>query len=261
MNPLQALQSEFQSFLLAGARQIVDRVHASATIDPSRRLGIYYDAYRSRLVDALETDYTALTALLGEAAFREMARAYVEATPSLHRNLRWYGGALPEFLRASNPYAESPWLYELAQFEWTITLAFDAADEPSLNFAQVAALDPALWPGLTFRFHPSLQRLSLRSNAPAIRKAADAEEALPEPASQAEAIQWLLWRKDLTVMFKSLAPEEAWALDRARDGMNFTDLCEGLCQWVDPEEAAGRVAGMLRGWVDDQLITATEATA
>ncbi|MFN0317108.1 MAG: DUF2063 domain-containing protein [Burkholderiales bacterium] len=261
MNPLQDLQCEFQSFLLNGDQRIFDRVRSSATTGPARRLGIYYDAYRLRLIEALEADYTALLAALGEEAFREMACAYIETTPSRHRNLRWYGGALPEFLRTSSSYGASVWLHELALFEWNITLAFDAADESPLTFAGMAAVDPSLWPGLSFRFHPSLRRLSLASNAPLLRKAADAGEDLPKPNRGSEEVQWLLWRQDLVVMFKSLPPEEAWALDRACDGMNFAGLCEGVCQWAGEEEAASRIAQLLRGWVDDHLIVSAVQTA
>ncbi len=256
MSVLHALQGEFQRFLLTGESKIAERVAGSATIDPLRRLAIYHDAYRSRLIEALESDYTAIKALLGEEAYRTMASAFVEATPSVYRNLRWYGDGLPEFLRNAAPYADSPWLHELASFEWTITLAFDAADEPALSFAELAAVDPSSWPTLTFGFHPSLQRLALHSNAPAIRKATDAEETLPPPEYKTEAVPWMLWRKDFTVKFRSLSPEEAWGIDRARAGGTFSELCEGLCEWADPEQAAGRMAGMLRGWVDDHLIIA-----
>ncbi len=198
---------------------------------------------------------------MGEEAFRTMARRFIETTPSVHRNLRWYGQALPNFLQDAPPYAEQPWLHELALFEWTLSLAFDAADQPSMFFEELAAVDPSAWPGLTFNFHPSLHRLCLRTNAASLRKSADAQEPLPATQFHTEITQWMLWRKDLIVMFRSLSPEEAWVLDRARAGGNFTQLCEGLLQWVNAEEAAGRLAGMLRAWVDDQLVCASAGPA
>lgn len=254
---LLALQDRFQGFLMQDDIAIVEDVVGSADIDPRRRLGIYYDAYRSRLVEALRTDYTALPILMGEAAFEQAALAFIVATPSRHRNLRWYGGALPAHLQesAGNP----PWLAELAAFEWTITLAFDAPDHDSLTFEQMAALDPAAWPTVRFVLHPSLHRLSLHSNAPTLRKAVDEGEAVPAPQWQETPVQWLLWRSDYTVMYRSMPAEEAWALDAARDGMDFTGLCEGLCQWVAPEAAAGQMAGMLRAWVDEGLVAGLEA--
>ena len=78
----------------------------------------------------MSTDFEALIAVLGEEEFRSAARAYVEATPSAFRNVRWYGGKLAAFLRQTQPWRDKPWLADLAEFEWTLTLAFDAADAP-----------------------------------------------------------------------------------------------------------------------------------
>lgn len=259
MNALHALQEEFQRYVLDGEPRILDRVTSAERIDPARRLGIYYDAYRLRLVEALATDYTALKEVMGEPDFGSTMRAFIEGTPSVHRNLRWYGGSLPRFLREHARYAQWPWLADLALFEWTITLAFDAADEPPVTFADLAASEASAWPEMTFTFHASHQRLSLNTNAASLRKAVDEQSPIPQPETLEQSIEWLLWRKNLTVMFRSLSPEEAWALHTAHAGGDFTQLCEGLCQWVEAEEAAARLAGMLRQWVDDQLIVRAAA--
>lgn len=257
MTALLALQARFQDFLLHDHTEIVSDVSGGA-VDPRRRLGIYYDAYRSRLVEALGTDYTALRALMGADAFDQAALRFVTLTPSTHRNLRWYGQSLPAFLLTTAPYNLQPWLADLATFEWAITLAFDAEDQVSLTFEQVATLAPEAWPGARFRFHPSLQRLPLGSNAPALRQALDSGNEAPEPVQLAQPLPWALWRRDLTVMYRSLPVEEAWALDAARNGSHFTELCEGLCQWLAPDAAAASLAGMLRTWVEDQLVVGLE---
>lgn len=251
---LHALQDRFQGYLLHDERTVFDDVVATPDIDPKRRLGIYFNAYRSRLVEALRADYTALPQLMGEDAFEQAVLRYIAATPSVYRNLRWYGQGLPTFLRESALYAGEPWLADLAAFEWTITLAFDAADQDSLTFEQVATLDPAAWPTVSFHFHPSLHGLRLRTNAPSLRKMSEEEGRLPATEVLGEEVSWILWRKDLGVLYRSLSTEEAWALDAARGGADFTQLCEGLCEWIAPEAAAGQMAGMLRTWVDDQLV-------
>lgn len=258
MSALHSLQDRFQGFLLADETAIVADVVGNERVDARRRLGIYHDAYRSRLVEALRTDYTALARQMGEAAFEQAALRYILATPSAHRNLRWYGQSLPAFLRTTAPHCETPWMADLAEFEWNITLAFDAAELNSLTFEQVAALDPAAWPTARFDFHPSLRRLRLGSNAPVLRKAADEDAPAPTPEPYDAATDWMLWRKDLMVLYRSMTADEAWALDAARDGSDFTRLCEGLCEWVEPDAAAPRLAGLLRTWVDDGLIVTLE---
>jgi hypothetical protein len=255
MTALADLQQAFQGYVLRDEPGFVERIAGGERIDPKRRLRIYFDAYRSRLVDVLVTDYVALRALMGNEAFAAACRAYVEATPSVFRNVRWYGAALPEFLRATPPWANQLILHELALFEWTLTLAFDAADAPVVRFDELASLPQQTWPALGFVLHPSVQVLELRSNAPSLRKASDAGEPLPDAVLADDRKNWLVWRKELTAYFRSLGEPESWALAAVRDGANFTLLCEGLCRWFSPDETAPQAAALLRQWVDDELIS------
>jgi hypothetical protein len=254
MKALPELQREFQAYVLRGEGPIAQRIAGADKIDPARRLRIYYDAYRLRLAEALATDYEALRRFLGDEGFNAACRAYVEARHSEHRNVRWYGSELPEFLRITPPWSDDPLPCELALFEWTLTLAFDAADDPVVCFGDLAGLPQQAWPVLGLVLHPSVKLIDLRSNAPAMRKATDAGEALPAPSIDDQARTWAIWRKDLTPCFRSLGTPEAWALAAVRDGARFTALCEGLCGWYAPEEAARQAAQFLRQWVDDELI-------
>jgi hypothetical protein len=255
MNALTDLQQAFQGYVLRDEPGFVERIAGGNRVDPQRRPRIYFDAYRSRLAEVLATDYEALRALMGDDAFSAACRAYVEATPSVYRNVRWYGAALPEFLRVTPPWADQPILHELALFEWTLTLAFDSADATVVRFEELASLPPQSWPTLGFVVHPSARVLELRSNAPALRKATDAGEPLPDAVLADDPKSWLIWRKALTAYYRSLGEPESWALAAVRDGANFTALCEGLCRWFSPNEAAPQAAALLRQWVDDELIS------
>ncbi len=255
MTSLADLQQAFQGYVLRDEPNLVERIAGGGRVDPQRRLRIYFDAYRSRLVEVLATDYEALRALMGAEAFNAASRTFVEATPSAFRNVRWYGAALPEFLRVTPPWAGQPILHELALFEWTLTLAFDAADAPVVRFDELASLPQQAWPGLGFVLHPSARVLEHRSNAPALRKATDAGEPLPDAVLADTPQSWLIWRKALTAYFRSLGEPESWALASVRDGADFTALCEGLCRWFSPDEAARQAASLLRQWVDDELIS------
>jgi putative DNA-binding protein len=255
MNRMADLQRAFQGYVLRNEPGFVERIAAGAGVDPQRRLRIYFDAYRSRLIEVLATDYEALRALMGDEAFGAACRCYVNATPSVFRNVRWYGAALSDFLRVTPPWADQPIVHELALFEWTLTLAFDSADAALVGFEELAGLPPQSWPALGFVLHPSAQVLQLRTNAPALRKATDAHGPLPDAVLGDEPKSWLIWRKELTACFRSLGEPESWALAAARDGATFTALCEGLCRWFSPDEAAPQAAGLLRLWVDDELIS------
>ena len=254
MSGLASLQREFQEYVLRGEPIIATRVEPGPLEDHARRLAIYYDGYRLRLIEALGTDFEALRAALGEGGFKEACTAFIQATPSTFRNVRWYGGAFPEFLRTNSPWSQRPWLWEIALFEWTLTLAFDAADDPPVTFERLATLPGEAWESLIFRLHPSVRLMRLRTNAPAFRKAVDSAESLPDPQLSESFTDWLVWRKDFSVHFRSLTQPEAWAIQALQRGANFPAVCEGLVEWAPENETPAMAAGWLRSWVDDQLI-------
>jgi hypothetical protein len=148
----------------------------------------------------------------------------------------------------------------LACFEWALTLAFGAPDAAAMTLEQMAALPPQAWSSLALELHPSVQLLSLRSNAAEIRQAHSAHRPLPESIMVGNAQDWLIWRREFEPHFLPLATAEGWALRAARDGATFPELCEGLCRWTQPQEAPAQAAGLLRAWVDRQLIGAVRWT-
>src|SRR5258708_21073248 len=156
---LRQLQRELQSHLLGEPSSIADAIADAPPLPVADRLGIYRNAYRVRLIDALDDTYPVLHALLGDEVFAALGEEFVSAHPSVHRSIRWYGGELAEFLGQSPPYAEQPILAELALLEWTLAEAFDAADAEPVQRAVLSAVDASAWSDLHFEFPPSLRRL------------------------------------------------------------------------------------------------------
>ncbi|HEX4618467.1 MAG TPA: DNA-binding domain-containing protein [Steroidobacteraceae bacterium] len=256
MSELARLQGEFQDYLLRGTRAIEARVVGSARVPVETRLGIYAGAYGSRLIDALANSYPALAALLGEEDFRALGAQYVRTHDSPYFSIRNYGDALEEFLTAHADYAGVPVLAELARFEWMLCAVFDAADAEPASAAALARLAPADWPELRLAFHPSVRRLALTWNAPQLWKALTGGAERPELSVVAEPVQWLAWRQDLGTYFRSLEPPEATALDAARSGRSFGELCELLAAAHGPERAPAEAAALLSGWLGAGLIVA-----
>lgn len=251
---LADLQREFQSQVLAGTGAFRERISEGPRGRRDERLAVYTDGYRSRLVEAFTPEFATLRAVLGDELLDLASRQYVEATPSPYRNIRWYGDTFADFLAHTAPWSARPLLAEIARFEWTLTLAFDAPDAPVVGFDDIVALPPEAWNTLAFRLHPAVHLVTLASNAAVLRRALDEDDTPPEPAA-AEPVTWLVWRQDLSVHFRSLDEAEAWALQAAREGSTFPALCEGACQWFAPEDAPAIAAGWLRGWVEQQLVS------
>lgn len=256
---LAALQHAFQHFVLHGDETIVNRIAQGALIDRQRRLAVYRDGYGLRLVEALEADYPSLRATMGERAFDAACRSYIAATPSAFRNLRWYGGKMAEFLGNTAPWRNQPCLADIAQFEWTLTLAFDAADAPHMRFEDFVALETDTWTTRRLHLHPSVQLIELRANAAEIRAALDSGKPWPAPALGDDAVTWLIWRKNLSTHYRPLSEPEAWALRCAREGSSFAMICDGLVDQISAAQSAPTAASWLRLWVDDELIAALRA--
>jgi len=231
-------------------------VLATPRANAARRLGIYANAYRLRLVEALGTDYPALRGLLGERGFNRMMREFIAAQPSRHRNLRWYGGELAQFLARSPRWRRRPLHAEMAQFEWALGLAFDALDASPATVDDVSRIPAADWPGMRLQLDPSVQLPSLRSNAPQVWRAASAGRKPPHAVTRVRPVSWLVWRKGHEPFYRVLPPDEAWALGATAKGRNFGALCEGLRKHVGDARAAQRAAQLLKGWLGEGLISA-----
>jgi len=253
---LNELQDGFQDYLLIPdpghpfQSQVVGNDQASAEF----RLQIYVDAYRLRLQEALETDFEALHTLLGDEQFHELCLRYIDAHPSSHYSLRYFGRSMSDFLRAVSPYAAQGVLADLAGFEWSLIDAFDAPDGRVVTVEDMGRLPTETWPHLRFEFHASVQHLELTWNAPQIWAALKDRQTPPAPEKLESPQRWLVWRQDYQNYYRPLSDSEASAMDCARAGKNFAELCEDLCRRMAEEETAAVAAGFLHRWISDGLV-------
>lgn len=259
MNDLARLQHEFQSYLLNRDTSVELRLVGTREASATERLAVYGTSYRLRLGEALETDFPALKGLLGDAEFERLVQQYVDAFPSRHASLRWFGRHLEIYLRDTSPYRAQPVLAEMASFEWAQGEVFDGPDSAAVTESDVAALALERWAGMTLVFQPTLRRLQLRWNAPALWQAINDDQVPPPQIQQTErAVDWAVWRKELNTFWRSLEHDEAWAISSAIGGEPFGAICEGLGRWHAPEDTPLRAAGLLRQWVCDRMVSHIE---
>lgn len=250
---LAQLQNDFQAFLIdknkadAFKSQIVD----DAKVGAIKRLSIYYDAYRFRIIEALSTAYPKLHVMLGDHLFDQTARSYIEQFPSTHRNMRWVGGHMQTHLKNTVP--QHPIAEEMAAFEWALGLAFDAEDSPILTMQDLVGVPPQDWVNLTFQFHSSCHLLLLQYNVVQIWNALDKKET--PPTILQTNVACIIWRMDLNAHFRSLDTTEHEALQSTVEGASFGGLCEQLQENMSDEAATTQAAQYLAGWLNDGLIT------
>lgn len=255
MTELTHMQEQFQKFIFSGQSEINDSIVQTERVSVDMRLAIYRDAYRLRLIESLTTTFPAVYAYLGTEAFQEVCTSYIDAHPSSYRSIRWFGDVLADFLQ--NYYDKKySFLAELADFEWKMTLAFDAADQQVLHISDMANVPPESWADMQFTLHPSIQRVNYFWNAIPLWQALINDQELPELQNTSMATSWILWRSpDYIIQFYSLSEEEAWAIDAIIQGLSFGQLCEGLCQWINAEEVGLRAASYLKNWIQNGMVS------
>lgn len=245
MTALAVLQAALQERVLRGGRMIEPLV-AGDPRDVGSRLAVYEHAFRARLTEALAASYPVLRKLLGNEAFEAAASACIASEPPTQASIRWYGAHLHRQLGAKHE--------ELARWEWLLAEVFDAADDTAMTAADLAAVAAADWPALRLRLHRTVRFFESKTNAVACWKAASEGAPAPAPVSAAP-MSWVVWRRDLTVLFRSTPPDEARALADLARGATFAALCEGLADGpAQGRDTPVRAASLLQEWIGQGLI-------
>ncbi|MEM7566244.1 MAG: DNA-binding domain-containing protein [Pseudomonadota bacterium] len=122
-----------------------------------KRFAVYRNNVVVSLVDALASRFPASQALVGEAFFRAMARAFVLQAPPRSRIMTTYGDALPDFIRGFAPAAALPYLADVAALEASLAHAYHAADAEPVGLEALAALAPDALGAVRLTLHPSVR--------------------------------------------------------------------------------------------------------
>ena len=247
---LAQLQKRLQQSI-TGETEFSDAV--ATDVDAATRTGVYVTAYRLRLIDALAANFPRLQKFMGHAGFAALAEEYLAQFPSTSVSVRWFGDRLAGFLRNDPAFAATPWLADLAEWEWEIAAAFDAPDAASIVPAELNVA-PEDWPGLRFTLHSSVRLLRLKTNAVALFSAIS-DDADPPVACLLDRPQaYAIWRQEFEVRFRSQSDDEAHALAVLGNDATFAEICGELCEWHDSSEVPARAASLLRSWVVEEMI-------
>jgi len=251
-NDLTSLQVSFHNHLLNRPSAIAEEVVAGGRITVEQRLHIYHNAYRARLLEALQDVYDKTWAYLGDESFENAAREYIEVTPPAHRNLRWYGATFPAWLE--NKFPQDGDIAELAVLDWQLRLAFDGTDASPILPDSLSALASADWETVGFKLSPTLHISALNFNSVAIWHAIDQQQTPPASEKLSEPGWLLIWRKVWKTHFRTITAVEKAALLQLSQGTPFAEVCAALIEQFSQTEAAIVAAESLRNWLSDELI-------
>lgn len=249
---LARLQMAFHNHLLDQTGNFTREVAEGGRIGVEHRLHIYHNAYRVRLLEALQDAYEKTWSYLGDSVFESAALAFIEDNPPRSRNLRWYGDGFPQWLGARFPADRD--IAELAMIDWQLRRAFDGPDASPMDAGTLATLTPSQWESVGFRFAPTLFIAPLQYNSVSIWHALDNDQDPPIAEALVKPTWLLIWRKAWQPHFRTIGNLEHATLSRLLVGASFADVCANLNAQFPEQEAAAIAAESLRTWLKDELI-------
>jgi hypothetical protein len=249
---LAALQRQFYDRVTDGTPTDGTPADGATTDDliASGDLEIYARMYASRLHDALADDYPKLRTALGDDRFHTIAADYLRKHPPRSFTLREAGAALADHLHES-PLAP-PWAAELAALERARVEVFDGPDASPLTRSDVVARGADL-PELLLSWVPSSMVVALTWAVDDLWSAIEDEQPPFEPARADRMV--LVWRRDISVLHRTLDPDEAKLAQQIAIGARFADICEVLAS-LHRDDAGTRATELLLRWLETQALSA-----
>jgi hypothetical protein len=218
-----------------GANAIEKLVTRSKALTAAERLGIYANAYYTRLLECLGEVFPIVKRALGDEAFEGFAFGYLQKYPSRSHTLNELGRDFPRYLSETRPSPEAEqdeqsvsenagesearltpewpdFLIDLARLEWAIYEVFDGPGvegERLLSADDLLDISPDHWAQSRLQTVPCLQLLATRFPVNAYYSAARAtkdDESIPLPAP-AESFVALTRRESIVRRYHLSRPE------------------------------------------------------
>lgn len=222
-------------------------------LSAAQRLDIYANMYFYRILDGLKEDFPSIPKLIGDKEFHNLVTRYLEKHPSTHYSLRYAGSKMEKFLAGDSTAKKWPYLRELAKVELALMKAFDAKDSGALVLADLLKIPPVQWAGLKFTFSPSIEILSFDWNAGELRAELIKKKASIKPVREKNKIRF--WRKDFTVLYRTVPNLEHAILQSLLKGDSFEEACAVAARKVGVAQAPMAVAQNLQTWIEEGLVS------
>jgi Putative DNA-binding domain len=210
--------------------RLSDVVLPSRTLTPLERVDIYHGMYLLRMQDALVSDYEGLQHFLGDRAFFELVRGYVQVHPSRSYSLNRLGDRMPEYIETAAGIRRRAFCADLARLERAVAQAFDAEETPSLSPETVAAVPEDAWERARLTTVAGFHLLALRYPVNAYLESVGKEDHQHPSAARKDT--WVaVYRRDYSV----------WRFDLDRPGYELLgDLAGGVALGEAVANALGR---------------------
>lgn len=222
-------QQAFMAALFDPQADVPDGLHHPQGGAAQARFAVYRNNVIYGLMQNLRDGFTLLHALLGDARFDDMARAYALAHPPLSPCMFAYGDELPAFLQAE-AFADVAYAADVARLDLAlrhVALADDAAIAPLDSSAKGGLADKHL------PVHPRLQIIASDWPLYDLFLFLTDETETPPDMQQAQAVMISRAASKITsqaAAIRPLSPAACHFITTLRDGQCFADAAQGHTQ-------------------------------
>lgn len=216
------------------------------------RLDVYAEAYYSRLLEVLESDFGTLKRLVGENIFRGLVVDYLKVHPSRSYTAAELGRELPNFVRGWELSEDLPYLADVAALEWAIVDSFFAIESGRLDPLELQKVPAEKWPNAKLKLSPSVVLMHSLWN---VSELVHDTQALPTRSEN-----WILIYRnlDLKVRVVRLDRLQHIVLRLLSQSLTLGELCEALERHLSDTDDLPPLMDWFQGWVQNGVIAAME---
>jgi len=200
----------------------------SPFMDPAivRALTVHRNTAANAAQAALAANYPVVRALVGDDSFAGCAAMYSKAEPPQDPRLCLYGEGLSNFLRTYTPFAELPYLADVAGLERFYNESLFAADGAALDGAAFAS---GIDPDLRLALHPATRFGAFERPAVSLWLA-------HQDTAQGDALDALQWHGEIGLVTRPGAKVRVMSIDSG--AALFLGACNAGRSITDAAEAA-----------------------
>lgn len=226
-----------------------------ATAPSSLGMEIYRNAYRARLLTALEVSYECTRRWVGEDAFAAAACHYVISHPPHDWTLDRFGAQFPAVL--ASLFANDGEVAELAWLEWHLQQAFAAPDLPELSGLQLAQaeLRDDDWEQLYLTMSAGYAALQVGHDCTGLWQALRDDKLAGFTLTPTNQGMLVVWRQALIPRFRVLDSDEFTALETLAQGQSF-----GRVATMAGDGGAAQLGGWFAQWLSEGLFAGFTVT-
>ncbi|WP_139112493.1 DNA-binding domain-containing protein [Hoeflea olei] len=203
-----AAQSLFAAALIDPERPLPEGITAARGKAADRRFAVYRNTVTVTRIDALAAIFPAIERLVGQEAFRSLARLHLVEEPPASPVLFEYGAGFAALLERTEPLRPYPYLADVARLERAWLDAVHAEDALPLDPTALGAIPQERLNDVIFTAHPATRIVESRFAAVSIFSASRGHRPLDGIRPQ-EPEDGLVTRPGHTVEVRRLAPGAA----------------------------------------------------